>query len=386
MFKYLFLYLSCSGTLAYAQLDTAHANWVKNIPPELNRFQIPHAPFNYTSEDLTFKSAETGLTYGATLTKPRGYKMFPTVVLIDGTGPQDRDYTAYFHKYFWVLADYLSNNGIAVLRLDDRGVGGTNGNFEQSTSRDFSKDIHSAVTYLYTRKDIDHLKIGLIGHSEGGIIAPMVYTADSAKICFMVLLSPPVIGLRAINRFQNLEQLARGGGADSLIKAQEVLHDAIVSHIPNDAHNMDELTVVLKKELAAFCKTQSPQMLDKLMIHDNSSMRFSLTMGYQGFLSPWWQYILTYDPINDLKTIKCPVLAIYGTKDVQVPPEEDYGLIKASLPKNSKTKIVLFKDVNHFMQAEPDGTSRDYTYNPVTIAPEVLSQIATWINALLPAK
>lgn len=370
------------GQPAFSAIDSARIKWAQSIPPQLKRTQVPAPPYHYVSEDGVFVGKETGLTYGFTLTKPVDVEHFPTVILIDGTGPEDRDYTAYYHKYFWVLADYLSSHGIAVLRMDDRGVGMSTGNYASSTTMDFAKDMHAAVSWLRTRKDIDPGNIGLVGHSEGGIIAPMTYAMEPVSIRFMVLLAPPVVGLRAINRFQSSMSFRHAWKTDSLAQAQMRLHESIVSKIPAPAHDSASLQQVLVTALTAFCKTETPQTLQQLMVHNDQSGLWSLTRSYQGFLSPWWLYILSYDPLTDICKIKCPVLGLFGDKDLQVPPVADYELLKATLPANALNTVSLLPDVNHFMQPQKEGTSIEYGFNETTIAPVVLEQVTAWINHL----
>ncbi|TCD00728.1 alpha/beta hydrolase [Pedobacter frigidisoli] len=368
---------------AYPTADTTRAKWMlQHIPPGSDRLQIPKPPYTYVVEDVLFAGKETGLTYGATLTRPKGKKHFPTVVLISGTGGQDRDYTCDAHKYFWVLADQLSRKGIAVLRIDDRGIGATTGDYKTSTSLDFAKDINAGVNYLRTRTDIDKEKIGLIGHSEGGIIAPMVYKLNPDHINFMILISAPVIGLREVNRFQSLKQFEKSFRIDSLISERMKLHRYITDNIPQKAHTQEELKSVINSALDSLAKTSSASMRTKLRFDTNARSRDVLFRSYRDFLSPWYQYILRYNPVEDMKAVKCPILGIFGSSDKQVPPAEDFRLLKDNIAVNKVSDVVMFQDMNHFMQTDPTGEPKNYAQISESIRADVLEKITSWILTL----
>lgn len=320
---------------------------------------------------------QTGLTYGATLTKPIGVKSFPTVVLISGTGSQDRDYTAAGHKFFWVLADYLSNHGVAVLRVDDRSSGQTTGIFTQSTTQDLAKDALSAVDWLNTRTDIDHNRIGFIGHSEGGIIAPMAAGMAPKKINFMVLIGAPAVGLHRINYFQTEKAYAQTYKPDSVLAAMMRLHQNIMRKIPDEAHNLTGINEVIKSALDTFYKKENPEMVKRIIPDKNAYDR--MFRSYHSFLSPWWQFVLAYNPVKDIAKLKCPVLAIYGNKDQQVPPEEDYALMKKNL-HHKRQLVLMMNDMNHFMQPDASGDPKGYEAIETTIEPELLEKITTWIT------
>lgn len=362
------------------QHDSAHLQWLANIPKQFERTQVP-AALNYKVEDVIFNSRETGLTYGGTLTIPRHVKPFKTVILLSGTGAQDRDYTAYSHKFYWILANYLSEHGIATLRLDDRGKGLTTGNFDSATTHDLALDVKAAVEYLHTRADIDRKRIGLLGHSEGGIIAPMVYNMPGTGISFLVLLAPPVVGLRAVNAYQEALYLHKEYPVDSVANARLELHDMIVSQLPQSAKSGEDLLHLIQSCTDQFCRIKSPEILNALRIQPDPNVVRSLWRTYRGFMSPWWQFILSYQPETDLLKVKCPVYAIFGTNDLQVPPNEDAALLSRLLPDPAQVKVELAPGINHFMQPAKTGEEEAYFYSNVTFDPGLMQKIANWIHA-----
>lgn len=376
------LLISLNALAQYPAADSSRENWVKHLPATHKRLQIPTPPFNYTVENVRFTDSLTGLTYGATLTRPTNVKHFPTVVLITGTSPQDRDYTGGDHKYFWVLADYLSNRGIAVLRMDDRGFAETTGNYFTATTMDFAKDILAGVTFLHTRKDIDTNRIGLVGHSEGGIIAPMTYNLKPGSTKFLVVISGPFVGLRFINNFQSKQMYEKMYKNDTLLAARMRLHSYVVNNIPMHAHDTAEMHKLLLHVVDTFYRTEDTAISRKLRVTNNEGGAYDLNRSYKTFLKPWWQYILTYDPLTDVHKLQCPVLGIFGDKDMQVPPVEDYNLLKANLPANRYSQVVMIKNMGHFMQEDSTGNPENYPKIETTIMPEVLDKVATWINGL----
>jgi len=377
--------LNCLVVVAqdsYPLEDSARIVMMKEVSKKHPRIQIPTPPYAYSVENVSFKDDETGLQYGGTLTKPEGKDDFPTVVLISGTGAQDRDYTGAGHKFFWTLADYLSTNGIAVLRVDDRGVGETNGIYVNATSLDFAKDTQAALKWLNTRADIKHNRIGLIGHSEGGIIAPMVYKLNPNLVKFMVLISGPTVGLRVINTKQTTDfYKASFKDNDTLVKANMRIHQFVVDRIPKEAHDDASLDILLRKTSDSLNYLIDPKLTKRIGLGDGAGRPFVLKGRFMSFLKPWWQFILAYDPINDLKLVECPVLGIYGDKDQQVPPKESLSLLRKNLPRNKYTKMKMYKNMNHFMQPDLNGDPKNYENISTTIMPEVLMQISSWINS-----
>lgn len=375
----------CALGQVYPPQDVKRAAYMDSVRKVHPRVQVPTPPYHYTVEDVRFTDPGTGLTYGGTFTKPSGLKSFPSVVLISGTSPSDRDYTCYDHKYFWVLADYLSNQGIGVLRLDDRSTGETNGVYVMSTTMDFAKDILAGVTWLHTRTDIDTSRIGLVGHSEGGIIAPMTHMLAPAATKFLVLISGPITGLRYINSFQSRQQFALHYKGDTL-EARMRLHQYVVDNIPARAHDYPELQKLLAWAVDTFYRTEDTAIAARLRISNDARGVEEVNRSYKTFMKPWWLFILTYDPVTDIRLLDCPVLGLFGDKDQQVPPQQNYQRLKDNLPANPYSAVQMIPYMNHFMQ--PDSTTgswENYEKIPVTVMPEVLNKVAAWINRLPPA-
>jgi pimeloyl-ACP methyl ester carboxylesterase len=327
--------------------------------PVLNRPQEPHPPFPYRTEDVTYGGAG-GVKLAGTLTMPQSGGAFAAVILIAGSGPHDRDEAIFGHKPFLVLADYLTRQGIAVLRSDKRGIGQSTGNYAAATSEDFASDTESAVAYLKTRPEIDPKKIGLLGHSEGGLIAPMVAAKDPS-VAFIVLMAGP--GLRG----------------DAIIMAQRRLI-AEAMGAPKD--KLDAGDAVQREILDAVVNAQSPdearaKARTVLVAAEPNAPEATIDAQVAGLTSPWYRFFLTYDPAPTLKQVRCPVLALNGSKDLQVPPLEDLRAIEQALPDAATVEL---PDLNHLFQTAKTGSPSEYGDIEETIAPVALSTIAIWIE------
>jgi hypothetical protein len=328
-------------------------------PPEPRRPQTPVKPYPYRAEDLTYPNPRAGIQLAATLTIPPGKGRFPAAVLVTGSGQQDRDETIFGHKPFLVLADSLTRKGIAVLRSDDRGAGGSGGDFGRATTADFATDVEAAVAYLKTRPEVDPRRIGLIGHSEGGVIAPMVAARDR-DIAFIVLLAGAgVPGDRII-----VAQVVAGD------EAAGVSHEAALQAGAEERrvldlveHEKDEAT--LQQKLQAELHLP-PAQFDPV---------------YRQLTSPWYRYFLTYDPAPALRKVTCPVLALNGEKDTQVPPKLNLPAIRQALQegRNRHFEVDEMPGLNHLFQNAKTGAVSEYAQIEETFAPEALAKIATWI-------
>lgn len=328
--------------------------------PALNRPQEPHVPYPYRSEDVTYDGPAGKLA--GTLTMPGTGGPFAAAVLVAGSGPHDRDETVFGHKPFLVLSDYLTRHGIAVLRSDKRGSGQSTGNGATATTEDFAADVRAAIAYLRTRKEIGK-KIGLIGHSEGGIIAPMVAAKDHS-VAFVVLMAGP--GLRGDEILMLQGQLimqAMGAPKEQLDRNDAIerqVLDAVIS-----APNLDEARARAKTVLA------------------NSGLGLTdpaVAARVDALTSPWFRFFLTYDPAPALTAVQCPVLAINGEKDTQVAPEQDLAAIKAALAGNPHATTLELPGLNHLFQTAKTGAPTEYGDIEETIAPVALDTVATWIG------
>ncbi|MCE7054233.1 alpha/beta hydrolase [Algoriphagus sp. AGSA1] len=338
------------------------------------RPQEPEKPYPYISESVTFENRQEKITLAGTLTLPHDKGNFPAVVLISGSGPQNRDEELMGHRPFLVLSDYLTRNGIAVLRFDDRGFGESTGDFSSATTADFSTDVASAIAYLKTRKEIDTTNIGLIGHSEGGLIAPMV-AAESADVGFVVLMAGSGIRGDKLLLLQEelIEQVMGTSEAkiENLLQTNSKIFDIILS-AEDDLSLNSKLKIALEESLEGDYANSIPEGMTK---EEFATAQIDL------FTSPWVKYFLRYDPSKTLEKVKCPVLAINGEKDLQVPPKENLSAIKQALEKGDNDRVTIkeYKDLNHLFQESDTGSPMEYSVIEQTIAPVVLREVADWI-------
>ncbi len=359
--------------------STLKGDWTKNrisIPltlhktrevPELQRPQTPRPPFPYLARDVEYKNEESGLKLAGTLTIPQDADNCPAAVMITGSGAQDRDESIFEHKMFWVIADYFARNGIAVLRVDDRGVGGSKGNLTSATSEDFAGDALAGIKFLRSVKEIDAGKIGLIGHSEGGLIAP-ISAVKSNNVAFIVMMAGPGTVGEQILYEQNDLSLKAAGMNESVIKQNRMAQRAIFDIIKNEPDSAEA-----NKKLQF---TLSGGMYPAL----NEEMKKGVDAKIAGINSNWFRYFLSYDPQPTLRKVKCPVLALNGVKDVQVPVSNLEHIKKALVEGgNRNAETMAFENLNHLFQHCTTGAVAEYAQIEETISPEVLELMKNWI-------
>ncbi len=336
--------------------------------------QEPKRPYPYSEEEVRYANPDASDTLSATLTLPSGDGPFPAVLLITGSGPQDRDETVFGHHPFLVLADHLTRHGIAVLRADDRGVGKSTGSFAGATSRDFAGDARAGIAFLKTRREIRHDWIGLIGHSEGGIIAPMV-AADSKDVAFIVMMAGTgVPGDEVI--LKQAELIARGMGAsEEMVSKAHELNRKVYALVES---GRDSLSVV--SEVRALLR-QGMSAPDSASKTDEKAVNAAVDGQVRQVMSPWFRFFLTYDPRPALKRVHCPVLALNGEKDLQVPPDQNLPAIESALRAGGNTNVTIRKlpGLNHLFQTAVKGTPDEYATIEETISPMVLKTITDWI-------
>ncbi|MBE0424362.1 MAG: alpha/beta fold hydrolase [Lutibacter sp.] len=342
------------------------------------RPQEPVKPYAYHSEDITFENKNAGITLAGTLTLPQKVGVFPAVVLISGSGPQNRDEELLGHKPFLVLSDFLTKNGIAVLRFDDRGTALSTGDFNTATTLDFSSDVEAGVAYLKSRKEINKTKIGLIGHSEGGIIAPMVAN-NSNDIAFVILLAGTGIpGNQLLLLQQELIGKAAGMPNEVLQKAHKVNKGAfeLVKKSTNTPQLKTDLTTYLKQALAA-----DPNAAKIAGMSEDDYIKLQVNQ----IASPWMQYFIKYDPAIALEKVNCPVLALNGEKDLQVPPKENLEAIKNALAKGGNKNVTtkVLPNLNHLFQESETGSPSEYALIEQTFSPLALTEILNWLQIRL---
>jgi uncharacterized protein len=325
------------------------------------RPQEPKPPFPYQSADLTFPSKAAGVTLAGTLTAPEGAGPHPAVILISGSGPQDRDESIMGHKPFLVLADHLTRAGFVVLRYDDRGVGKSGGNFATSTSVDFSDDAEGAFDFLRGRKEIDPKRIGFVGHSEGGIIAPMV-AARREDVAFLVLLAGTAVP-----------------GADVMIAQGEAIARTMGAHEEARRANRE----MQEKLFEAVRLTPDPEELRKRVEEVLAPLpEAQRALQVRQIVSPWMRFFVTYDPAPVLRRVKCPVLALFGEKDLQVLRGQNAAVMEEALKAegNQRTEVRLVPGVNHLFQPADTGLPQEYATIELTMEPEVLEMVAGWLR------
>jgi hypothetical protein len=328
---------------------------------ERRRPQNPVKPYRYREEEVQYQNPAAGISLAATLTIPPGKGPFPAVVLVTGSGPQDRDETIMGHRPFLVLADHLTRQGIVVLRADDRGVGKSTGNFLTATTVDFAGDAEAGVTYLKTRSEIDFHKIGLVGHSEGGMIAPIVAARDS-DVAFIVMMAG--IGIPGDELLvQQVLSIAEASGktADEAKRAAAQQREVI------ELIKQEKDDAALEKKLREKLAGQLPEV--------------QLGAAIQQLRSPWFRYFVAYDPVPTLKQVRCPVLAINGEKDLQVPPEQNLTSIRKALEEggNKHVEVDELPGLNHLFQTSKTGAISEYAQIEETVSPVALEKIAGWI-------
>lgn len=334
------------------------------------RPQEPSKPYPYYTEEVTFENKNAGIQLAGTLSLPKKEGLFPAVILISGSGPQNRDEELLGHKPFLVLSNFLTNNGIAVLRFDDRGTALSKGDFETATSLDFSTDVEAALQFLLSRKEINKTKIGLIGHSEGGIIAPMVAN-KSKNIAFIVLLAGTGIQGDELLLLQQ-ELLGKASGINDEALKKLIAKNKEAFKIVKNATDQNQLKLDLMNYLKQSLNDKPEGISDDDFIN----------LQVNQLSSNWLQYFIKYNPAQTLEKVKCPVLAINGEKDLQVPPKENLEAIRIALKKGGNKKVTLLEipNLNHLFQECNTGTPQEYSEIEQTFSPLALNEVLKWIQ------
>lgn len=339
-----------------------------------NRPQEPSRPYPYHEEEVIIKNEKDGLTLAGTLTIPDTSEVSPVVILISGSGPQNRNQEVFGHKSFLVLADYLTRQGIAVLRYDDRGTAESTGNFGVATTADFATDVLSVVKFLKTRSNIDTNNIGLIGHSEGAIIAPLAAN-QSEDIAFMVLLAGTGIPGKEIFLMQ--AQTVRSfeisdPNQESFFQGFNKKMIEIAASEKQLSEKRKEL-MLLYKEAESFLQT---------MVPEGTNTDAFIRQLVNRSLSPWMQYFYNYNPSDELEKVTIPVLSLNGSKDVQVDAKINQPAIKEALEaaENKDYKIVEMVGLNHMFQKSETGSMSEYSTIEQTFSPLALNEITKWIK------
>jgi len=348
----------------------------REVQPKVEtvRPQEPQLPYPYYTEEVKFENVKSNILLAGTLSLPKKEGKFPAVILISGSGPQNRNEELMGHKPFLVLADYLTKNGIAVLRYDDRGTAESTGDFSKANTMDLASDVKAAINYLVSRKEIDSKNIGLIGHSEGGIIAPMV-AAECKDVHFIVLMAGTGIsGSKLLLLQQELIGRSMGFSEEKLLRTKTINSGAF------DLVVQSADTTILKRNLYDYllqCIKDTPASDKSAGVTDEDVANQQIAQ----LTSPWFRFFLKYNPATVLKKVKCPVLALNGSKDLQVPPRENLSAIKSGLENGGNKNITVreFPNLNHLFQECKTGAPSEYGEIQQTISPQVMNEISNWI-------
>jgi pimeloyl-ACP methyl ester carboxylesterase len=331
---------------------------------------------------VEYENADHSIHFGATLTYPDGGGSFPAVILITGSGLQDRDETIGLHKPFAVIAHYLTQKGIAVLRIDDRGIGKSTGDTKNATSADFAKDVETSLAYLKTRAEIDVEKIGLVGHSEGGMIGPLV-ASRHPEIAFVVMLAGPGIPIQELMAEQSAATLRTVGISQEAIQAYMPFYRKLSEVIPRSPSAEE----ARKSAWVEFQKWQNatPKELIAATTGTTDSASAQKFVGHftDQLYSPWFRYFMQYNPQPTLRELHCPVLALNGEKDVQVIAKSNLEGIRLSLKKNKKTSIQELTGLNHLFQTCMTCGVGEYFTLEETFSPTALALMGNWIKEVV---
>ncbi|WP_299457486.1 alpha/beta fold hydrolase [uncultured Microscilla sp.] len=330
----------------------------------------------HIEEEVIFKNGE--VTLSGTLTLPKAKGRHPAIVLITGSGPQNRDSDILGFKIFKQIADDLTAKGIAVLRYDDRGVGKSTGKLMQSTTEDFAEDVVAAIQLLEKRKDINPQQIGVLGHSEGGIVSHLVY-AKHPGLAFMVLMAGPTVAGREVILEQSDAMLKAAGKSDEECKAQRKRSLMMFKAVEtgkgweevtkaNVAYLLEEIKKLPKEKTAHITK---PKVYAEYVIKQQ----------LKGVQNPWYKFFIGYDPRPNMEKITCPVLAIFGEKDLQVLTSQNRKPLEKALKKagNKDVTVKVLKDANHLFQKANTGSPGEYAQLPKKLLPEFLPLVSSWV-------
>ncbi|WP_299588868.1 alpha/beta hydrolase [uncultured Microbulbifer sp.] len=335
-----------------------------------NRPQTPTVPFPYTVEDIRFKNKTTNHILAGTLTKPKS-TIKATAVLISGSGPQDRDETAFGHKAFAVIADHLTRQGYAVFRYDERGIGESTGDFFAATTKDFAQDTNAVVEYLNSRSDLPLGKVGLIGHSEGGMIAPMVASSRD-DIAFTILLGGPTVKIQ--------ELLVDQWHKDRIHNGTKV----------QTSQKISQLDKLVFQQLAALSEGQSiteeiHQLLYKSVELEglkDDKLEAQVEQLKRQYSTPWFRYAVRFNPEHYLKETKSPLLALNGSLDFQVDAKMNLNNLERILSSTDHTdyKVIELEKMNHLFQVAEKGSFAEYAELEESFSPIALNLMADWLN------
>jgi pimeloyl-ACP methyl ester carboxylesterase len=335
-------------------------------PVGLSRPQTPRPPFPYRVEEVSYTSGD--ITIAGTLTAPDAVGPHPAALLITGSGAQDRDETIFEHKPFAVIADRLTREGVAVLRVDDRGVGGTGGSTPLATRELLVGDVQAGVAFLRGRDDIDPVRVGLVGHSEGGMLGPMA-AAEDPEIAFVVMLAGPGISSKETLVSQGRVAYEAAGAGGEQLASLLALHGAAV----DAAADPDTSDAALEAAVRALVEAQLA--LAEVPMSDEA-----LQAGLAQLSSPWLRSFAGINPPDYLSRVGCPTLALIGGLDFQVQPALNLPALREALAHNERAVVEELPGLNHLFQTAETGLLNEYAAIEETFAPAALDRVAAWVT------
>lgn len=327
-------------------------------PPPPSRPQTPVPPFPYAAEDVTFPNSAAGITLAGTLTLPRGEGPFPAVILLTGSGTQDRDETIMGHKPFAVWADALTRRGIAVLRYDDRGMGGSGGGSPDETTADFATDAVAAMNFLRARPEIDAARIGLMGHSEGGATA-LIAASNGAPAAFIVMIAGPSVSGADILTEQTKQLVLASGGTEAQALQSEAVQARFMLAVLNNRND----------------GPAAARAVEALAIEIGQPAQQAAGVA-RAMSSGWYRYFTAYDPADVIRALKVPLLAIYAGRDRNVPADQNAPHLRTLKPD---AEIIVLPGLNHLMQPATTGLPDEYATITQTLAPEAITAVTDWV-------
>jgi len=349
--------------------------------PERAAFARPQDPGDsvpyLVDDNVRFENRPARISLSATATRPEPEGVYPGVMLISGSGPQDRNSEVFGHRPFAVLADHLTREGVFVLRYDDRGVERSGGKFEEATPDDFASDVNAGVRYLERRKDVDDGRIGLIGHSEGGILAAMV-ASQAKEVKFIVLLATPAVPGEQTLYLQGEALMRANGASEEAISGNQRIQRAIFDVVkqglePDETYR--RVVGAIEEEMAKL-----PEETQQLLSAELTPQ--AVDAQARAVSTEWFRDFITFDPADALRKVKVPVLALYGGKDLQVPPGPNVEALRAAMRRagNSDLTVVELPGLNHLFQTADKGTVDEYSRIEETFAPAAMDAVADWID------
>lgn len=336
--------------------------------------RAPEPPVPYERKDVQYPAGN--VTLAGTLTRPKGSGRFPAVLLVSGSGPQNRDEEIFGFKPFAILADHLTRHGIAVLRVDDRGIGGSTGDFRAASSLDFADDARAGLRFLRAQAHVDPRRVGLLGHSEGGLIGPLIAAGGRGdSVAFLVLLAPPGLRGDTLLRIQ-ADRIQTAGGMDDTLRALNARAQALLIHGAETGQGIEEARVATRVVL------QRAYARGGVTV-DDSTLNAAVEGQVRMMTGPWMRYYLTVDPADALAKVRCPVLVVFGAQDLQVPPDVNVPPIEAALARsgNRDVSVRVLPRANHLFQETDSGNPALYATLPKVFVPGLLDTLTGWIGA-----